>query len=143
MADDIDQSRPRSGRVLDESSTRRNEVDDIFGHKTQNEATDDGTLIQIVKRLRTLLSGVLTVSGEAWTGVEKTVAVAGDQTVKASAGKVSAIRAIGADVTVKDGATVVWKVPTGGSDHFPQPINFATNITLTFSAAGSAYVVYK
>lgn len=72
-----------------------------------------------------------------------TIAGAGDSVIKATAGKVYAVRAVGANVTLKDDATEKWYVASGDKDEFSQPVACGTNITLTFSGAGSAYIIYS
>jgi hypothetical protein len=80
----------------------------------------------------------------AGVAVKVTAAAPGDVVVKATPGIVAAIRAMaGTNVTLKDNATERWYVAAGGKDDFPFPIACGTNITLNFSAAGDAYIIYQ
>jgi hypothetical protein len=73
-----------------------------------------------------------------------TAAGAGDEVVKATAGKVYAVRAgTGVTLTLKDGATEKWHIAAASKDEFSQPVACSTNITLNFSAAGDAWIIYK
>lgn len=75
--------------------------------------------------------------------VKITAGAAGTQTVKASAGTVFAIRAVGAVVTLRDNTTDKWENAAGTGDVFQHPISCGTSIILNFSAAGTAYVQYQ
>lgn len=73
-----------------------------------------------------------------------TAAAPGDEVVKATGGKVYAVRAgTGVTLALKDGATEKWHIAAGSKDEFSQPVACATNITLNFAAAGDAWIIYK
>ena len=98
----------------------------------------EGTAANILTKLAAVdLQGV--------TGVKITRAGgAGDEVVKATPGKVYAIRAAaGVNVTLKDNVTEKWYIPAATKDEFSQPIACGTNITLSFDAAGDAWIIYQ
>jgi hypothetical protein len=73
-----------------------------------------------------------------------TAAAPGDEVVKATAGKVYAVRAgAGVNVTLKDNTTDKWMIAATGKDEFSQPIACNTSIILNFDAAGDAWIIYK
>ena len=73
--------------------------------------------------------------------VEVVSAVAADVVVKNRAGKVFGYTST-VNATLKDGNTVKWAAKTDVT--FPPcGIEFETNITLNFSAAGTAYVIIE
>ncbi len=83
--------------------------------------------------------GAIVLAGK--TAVKVTSAAGGDESVKATAGKVYGIVAAGAiTVILKDGANEVWLAST---QPLPVPITCGTSINLNFSAAGDAYVIYE
>ena len=82
-----------------------------------------------------------------YTAVLITAAAPGDEPVKATPGKVARIRVVTAAITVtpKDGANSAWGALTNAAelDLGGTPMQFNTDIQLTFSAAGSAWILYK
>jgi hypothetical protein len=76
-------------------------------------------------------------------GVKQTLAAAGDVTIKAAAGKIHAIRAVGGNAILKDGVTEKWFTPAGAGDVLPVPISCGTSIVINLSAAGDVYVIYE
>lgn len=73
-----------------------------------------------------------------------TAAAPGDEVVKATGGKVYAVRAgTGVTLALKDGTTEKWHIAAGSKDEFSQPVACTTNITLNFAAAGDAWIIYK
>jgi hypothetical protein len=77
------------------------------------------------------------------------ITAAGAETVvvKATPGKVARIRVVtsGITVTPKDGNAAAWGVLTDAAelDLGGTPMRFDTDIRLEFSAAGSAWILYK
>ena len=82
---------------------------------------------------------------QGWTAELITASGAGTETVKATAGKVAMLKVNGAyDVTLKDNATAKWAVVNNTTQDWSNcPIQCDTSIKLTFSGAGSAWIVYK
>ena len=84
---------------------------------------------------------------QGYTAVLVTAAAPGDEAVKATPGKVARIRVVsaGINVTPKDGANAAWGALTDAAelDLGGTPMQFNTDIKLTFSAAGSAWILYK
>lgn len=76
------------------------------------------------------------------TAVKVTAAGAGDQTVKATAGKVYAIYGVVA-VSLKDDAVTRYAIAAGSDVQFSAPITCGTSIILTFGGAGDAYIIYE
>lgn len=83
-----------------------------------------------------LLSGGATGTKITAVGVEV-------KDVKVAAGKVYAVRAGAANVTLLDNADEKWFVAAGSKDDFHKPINCATSIKLSFAGAGDAWIVYE
>lgn len=84
------------------------------------------------------------VAGWKWAKV--IAAGAGDQTVKATAGKVAKLYVeTGANVYIKDGANQAWRLVAGGGgeDFAGAPLACGTSIILNFSAAGTAWILYR
>jgi 16S rRNA C1402 (ribose-2'-O) methylase RsmI len=84
---------------------------------------------------------------KGWTAELVTVAAPGTEVVKADPGKVARIRVVsaGINVTPVDGANNAWGALTNAAelDLGGTPMQFNTSIGLTFSAAGSAWILYK
>jgi hypothetical protein len=82
-----------------------------------------------------------------YTAVQVTAAGPGTEAVKATPGKVARIRVItnGITVTPMDGAAAAWDALTDAAelDLGGTPMQFTTGIGLAFSAAGSAWILYK
>ena len=79
--------------------------------------------------------------------VQVTAAGPGTEAVKATPGKVARIRVItnGITATPMDGAAAAWDALTDAAelDLGGTPMQFTTDIGLAFSAAGSAWILYK
>ncbi|KNY26330.1 hypothetical protein [Pseudobacteroides cellulosolvens] len=82
---------------------------------------------------------------KGWTSVLITATAAETKTVKTSAGKVAKILVNGNyNVTLNDDTTAKWAAINNTSVDFSNcPIKCDTSIKLTFSGAGSAWIVYK
>lgn len=84
---------------------------------------------------------------QGYTAELITAAAAGTEAVKATPGKVARIRVVTAaiNVTPQDGAGDAWGALTNAAelDLGGTPMQFSTNIGLKFSAAGSAWILYK
>jgi hypothetical protein len=82
---------------------------------------------------------------QGWTSELITASGAGTETVKATAGKVAYLKVNGAyDVTLKDDITAKWGAVNNTSQDWSFcPIQCGTSIKLTFSGAGSAWIIYK
>ena len=81
-----------------------------------------------------------------WNTQHVIASAAGNVTVKNAPGLVAEINAITASVGVSlyDGARQVWPAVTAADKVFsPAPLACGTNITLNFSAAGEAWIVYR
>jgi len=82
-----------------------------------------------------------------WTAAKITAAGAETKTVKATAGKVARIKVLDGGITVTpvNGSTAAWDALTNAAelDLTGTPMSFPTSIKLTFSAAGSAWILYK
>jgi len=63
--------------------------------------------------------------------------------VKASAGRIFAIAAKTAGITIKNGTTAVWYVPANTSLIFDCPLELSASINLTSDATAKAYVQYE
>jgi hypothetical protein len=77
------------------------------------------------------------------TPIRISFAAAETQQVKGAPGRVFAVVARGCDVTLLDGAGEVWFIPGGTVCAFPRPVECATSIQVSSSAAGSAYVQFE
>jgi len=76
-----------------------------------------------------------------WTWRKVIAAAAGDENVKVTPGKVAKLVAEGAiTIQLKDGADPAWKQ---GDCDFLNPLACLTSIKVNFSAAGSAWILYK
>lgn len=86
-----------------------------------------------------------TVSG--WTALKVTASGAETKTVKATAGKVARIKVLDGAISVTpvSGSTAMWDALTNAAelDLTGTPMSFPTSIKLTFSGAGSAWILYK
>ena len=82
-----------------------------------------------------------------YTARQITATQAETTVVKNAPGKVARLRVVtaGINVTPMDGAATAWGALTNAAelDLGGTPMQFATNIGLAFSAAGSAWVLYK
>lgn len=82
-----------------------------------------------------------------WTATKATATGAEDITIKSSEGKLGRILVLTDVITVtpKDDATDLWDavIDDAEFDTSHTPIDFATSLVLTFSGAGSAWVLYK
>jgi hypothetical protein len=94
--------------------------------------------------LALVLAKLAAIDLEGVNAVKVTVAGAGDEVVKATPGKVYAVRAAaGVNLILKDNITEKWNIPAASKDEFSQPIAHLTNITLNFDAAGDAWIIYQ
>jgi len=84
---------------------------------------------------------------KGYTAVLITATGAQIKTVKATAGKVARIQVVDAIITVTptDGSTAAWSALTSAAelDLGGTPMQFNTSIKLSFSAAGTAWILYK
>ena len=80
-----------------------------------------------------------------WASKLITAAGAETKAVKATGGKVAVLLVNGAyDVTIKDGETAKWAAVNNTTlDLSRCPLQLGTSINLTFSGAGSAWIIYK
>lgn len=129
----------RAGRVLGKVSADDGALVAI-GAQADAEAAGNGSVIGILKRLRTLLGA---------TGVKPqrvNAAGAGEQVVKNAAGRVFSLVATVA-VTLRDGsgaANEIWTLPANTPFKFSnKPAECNTSIVIDFSAAGQAFIQYE
>lgn len=84
---------------------------------------------------------------DGWTAKLITATGTETKTVKATAGKVARIRVVDGAITVTptDGTNAAWGALTNAAelDLGGTPMQFTTSIKLAFSAAGSAWILYK
>jgi hypothetical protein len=82
---------------------------------------------------------------DGWESVLVTATGAETKTVKSSSGKVARLLVNGNyNVTINDDTTAKWAVINNTSIDFSNsPIKCGTSIKLTFSGAGSAWIIYK
>jgi len=81
-----------------------------------------------------------------WISTKVTASAAGNVVVKNAPGLVALIKAVTAGVTVTlyDGTRQAWEGLTATEKDFgAHPVACANNITLNFSAAGEAWVIYR
>lgn len=82
-----------------------------------------------------------------WTVAKITATGAETKTVKATPGKVARIyvETNGITVTPMNGLVAAWDVLTDAAelDLSGTPVAYTTSIKLAFSAAGSAWIIYK
>ena len=82
-----------------------------------------------------------------WTAAKITATKQEVKTVKATPGKVARILVLDAviEVTPTDGSSAVWDALTNAAEFnlVGTPMQFSTSIKLSFSAAGSAWILYK
>lgn len=107
----------------------------------------NGAVAQTVFSLyQATAAGLTDAEPEGFTWAKAVAAAAGDQTVKATPGKVAKVYIETATVVVyvKDGANQAWTAVTGAAGQdFPAPLACQTDIRLNFSAAGTAWVLYR
>ena len=81
-----------------------------------------------------------------WTSKKITATAAGNVVVKNKPGLLAYIKAIttGVTVTPYDGTRQLWPGVQAADLNFPDaPLACSANITLNFSAAGEAWVIYR
>ena len=83
----------------------------------------------------------------AWAPKKITTTGAEDVVVKKGSGIVANLRVVteGISVTIKDGTVEVCEPLTGvdEDDYRNTPIQLGDSITLSFSGAGTAYIIYR
>jgi hypothetical protein len=80
--------------------------------------------------------------GNGLAPVRISAGAAGQQQVKAGAGRVFAVVSTVA-CTLRNNGVDIWSIPAGVPQHFVRPIECSANIQVNFTAAGDCYVMYE